>query len=89
MPLVAPDIKKQLQDTIFAAFKREFAKELAGNKNAENTYRRMAAAISDIAMVLVTQLQTNAQVTIPPGGIVTVGSPATQTTVTPSIGTIT
>ena len=74
MALVAATMKAQLNAAILAALQREFAKELAGGGPAAlDTYTRIAAALSDIADVIVTQIQTQAQVVIAPGTTNVVG----------------
>lgn len=77
MALVAPALKQKLEQAILAGLQREFAKEAAVDPT---TYKRMAAAISDIATVLVTAITTEAEV-LP--GIGTAGSPPAHTSVTP------
>jgi|GWRWMinimDraft_13_1066021.scaffolds.fasta_scaffold03989_2 hypothetical protein len=78
MPLVAPALKQKLEQAILAGLQREFAKESAVDPT---TYKRMAAAISDIATVLVTAITTEAEVL---AGAPTAGGPASQVTVGPS-----
>jgi hypothetical protein len=55
-------LKKKMSTTIEGALKREFAKEMASNSASADTYRRLAAAISDIAADIVAEILTNALV---------------------------
>ena len=64
MALVAAAVKSKMEDAIFAAMKLEFAKEMKSNKEAEKSYQRLAKAISEIATVMVDEIQTNAQVSL-------------------------
>lgn len=73
-------LKKALEARIIAAMAREFKEEMGVNKDAAKAHKRMAAALSDIAMDIVTMLLTECQVAV---GIQTAGSPASQTSVTP------
>lgn len=78
MALVAPALKQKLEQAILAGLQREFAKEAAVDPT---TYKRMAAAISDMATVLVTAITTEAEV-LP--GAPTAGSPAAHVVTGPS-----
>jgi hypothetical protein len=92
MALNASDMKAAFQARIYAGLQRVFGPEASEGTNyspeAQKQWRMMADAISDLAMDLVTQIQTNAQVI--PGiqvvGTSVTGGPVTATTVTP--GTI-
>lgn len=77
MALVAPKLKKDLETALVSALTREFAKEGGADPAS---HKKLAAAISDIALVIVKALQTEAEV-LP--GIATAGSPAAQTSVSP------
>ena len=77
MALVAPKIKKDLESALLAAFAREFPKEASADPSS---YKKMAAAISDAALIIVKALQTEAEI-IP--GIPTAGGSSAQATVAP------
>lgn len=75
MALVGPVLKKKMETALMAAFAREFKEEIAQNKTAAASHKKMAAAISDIALTIVEELLTQAQVA---PGIPTAGSPSSQ-----------
>lgn len=81
MPLVAPLIKKKVEQALISGFQKEFPKEAAADPSS---YARMAAAISELVPVLIEAIVTQAEV-LP--GIPTAGSPAAQVSV--SVGKIT
>lgn len=91
MPLIAPAIKSKFKDTIYAGLKREFS-AAAGKGDAyaavaDEFWLKLASAISDIAMDMVTELTTNAMVA--PGiPVATAGSPVAQTGATTAPGKI-
>lgn len=91
MPLVGPAMKAKFKDTIKAGLQREFSGEASKGQGyppvAEEMWTKLADAISDIAMDIVTEIQTNAQV-LPGQQVVTAGSPTTQTGATVSPGKI-
>lgn len=91
MPLVASEIKQKFQSRIYAGLQRVFGSEAAEGTNyspeAERQWQMMADAISDIAMDLVTEIQTNAEV-VPGQAVVTNGSATTQAGTTISPGKI-
>jgi len=80
MALVGPALKKKMETALIAAFTREFKDEIKQNPSALASHKKMAAAISDIALTIVEELLTTAQVS---PGIPTAGSPAAQTSVGP------
>jgi predicted nucleic acid-binding Zn ribbon protein len=88
MPLVAQEMKAKFQSRIYDGLQRVFGSEAAQGQNyspeAQKQWQMMADAISDIAMDIVTELTTNAQV-LPGQQVLTNGSPSTQTgaTITP------
>lgn len=78
-------LKKALEARIIAAMAREFKEEIAINNDAAKAHRRMAAALSDIAMDIVMMLLSEVQVA--PGiPVATAGSPAAQAGSTTSPG---
>ena len=77
MALLAPALKQKLEQAILAGLQKEFAKEAGSDPTS---HKRMAAAISNIAEVLVAAITTEAEV-LP--GIGTAGGPAAQSTITP------
>jgi len=90
MPLIAPAIKAKFKDTIHSGLKREFS-AAAGKGDgfppvADEFWMKLADAISDIAMDLVTEMTTNAMV-VPGQQVVGVGGgvpgPVTGSTVSP------
>lgn len=80
MPLVPSVMKKQMEAAIFAGLTREFKEEIAQNPEATKGHKKLASAISDIAMVIIEQFLSSAEVA---PGIATAGSPASQTSVSP------
>ncbi len=87
MPLVGPAIKQQAEAQLLTAFAREFKDVYAANPGAAADHKKMAAAISDIILTIVTAIQTQAQVA--PGiPVATAGSPAAQTGATVAPGMI-
>jgi len=80
MPLVPAVMKKKMEAALIAAFNREFPDAVAQNPSAVASYQKQAAAISDIALVIVEELLASAQVS---PGIATAGSPSAQTSVSP------
>lgn len=94
MPLVAAKLKNKMKDTLEKALKEQFAKDAKDNEKASEMWTKMAAAISEVAVDIVTAIQQDAEVA--PGiqiivnpGIPTAGSPAAQTTVGPGNGATT
>lgn len=78
MALVIPKLKQDLEAAIMAALQSQYAKEGGADPSS---YKKLAEAIATgVSQVIVTALQTDAQV-LP--GIGTAGSPAAQTSVTP------
>jgi len=77
MPMVGAALKQQIEQALTSAFEREFGKDSSADPTA---HAKLASAISDIGLILVTYLQTNAQVA---PGIPTAGSPAAQVTTAP------
>jgi hypothetical protein len=70
-------MKKKMEAALIAAFSREFKDEIAQSPTAAASHRKLAAAISDIAMTIVEELLTSAE--IAPGiPVATAGSPAAQ-----------
>ena len=61
MPLVADALKKQIEAILITALTRELGDE--GGSDPES-HKKLAAAISDIAIPLVTALQTQALVNV-------------------------
>ncbi len=66
MPLEASSMKAKFKDRIFQSLKREFQSEISKGTGfqpeAEKMLLKIASAVSDIAMDIVQELQTNAQV---------------------------
>ena len=84
MALVPATMKKDIEAILISAFTREFKDEVVANPKATDGHKKLAAAISDIANVIVLHLTTLCQVA--PGiPVTTAGSPAAQagTTVGP------
>ncbi len=78
MPLIAATIQQSMSAAIEAALDTQLPE---GIKADPTSHQKMAAAIAEgVTQVLITALLTEAEV-LP--GIVTVGSPVTQTTTTP------
>jgi hypothetical protein len=87
MPLVGPVLKQKLQARILSSLSREFKDEIAKNPGAAASHAKLAAALSDIALDIVLELQTSAQVA--PGiPVATAGSPAAQAGATTGPGVI-
>jgi hypothetical protein len=90
MPLVATEIKQKFQDRIHQGLKRAFNSDASKGQSydpvADANWAKMADAISDIAMDLVTELTTNAMV-VPGQQVVGTGGgvpgPMTGATITP------
>lgn len=84
MPLVAAEMKQKFQSRIHDGLKRAFGSDTDSQADAQ--WAKMADAISDIAMDIVTELTTNAMV-LPGQQIVGVGGgipgPVSGATVTP------
>lgn len=91
MPLVGPAIKSKFQTTIHNGLKREFSAAAAKGQNyppiADEFWTKLANAISDIAMDIVEEIQSNAQV-VPGQQVTTQGSPTNHTGSTVSPGKI-
>lgn len=80
MALVAAAIQKQMEAAIMSALMAQHAESAAADPTS---HQKTAAAIAQgVTTVLITALQTQAQV-LP--GIATAGSPAAQTSVSPGI----
>lgn len=80
-------LKQKMQARIISALAREFKEEMKANPEAQKAHKKMAAAISDIAMDIVTMLLSEVQVQVTPGiAVATVGSPAAQTGATTAPG---
>lgn len=90
MPLIGPLLKTKMQATIFAALQKEFQSDIAkgGQYAADATamHKKMAAAISEIALDIVDEITSNAMV-MPGQSVVGVGGgipgPVTANTVSP------
>lgn len=91
MALVAPSIKAKFKDTIYSGLKREFSAAIARGENyppiADEFWLKLANAISDIAMDIVDEIHSNAQV-VPGQQVATTGSPSAHTGTTVSPGKI-
>jgi hypothetical protein len=80
MALVAATIQKQMEAAIMSALMTQHAKSAVADPES---HQKTAAAIAQgVTTVLITALQTQAQV-LP--GIATAGSPAAQTSVSPGV----
>jgi hypothetical protein len=77
MALIADKLKKDIEKQLLNALNREFKDS---QKADADSNKKLAAAISDIALVIVKALQTEAEV-LP--AIPTAGSPASQVTTAP------
>ncbi len=77
MPMVPTKLKSDIEAILVSALTRELGPEAAADPSS---HKKLAAAISDIAIPIVTMLLTEAQVA---PGIPTAGSPAAQATVAP------
>lgn len=62
MPLVAAKMKKDLETAILAGLMREHKDDIKANPKAADAHKKMAAALSDIANVIVLALLTEAQI---------------------------
>lgn len=90
MPLVAAEMKQKFQSRIYDGLQRVFGSEAAQGENyspeAQKQWQMLADAISDIAMDIVNEIQTNATV-LPGQAVVGTGGgvpgPMTGTTVSP------
>jgi hypothetical protein len=92
MALSGSVMKSAFQSTIYAGLKRVFASEVAQASDytsvAEAQWEKLADALSDIAVDIVTQIQTDAEVA--PGiAVSTTGSASAQTGTTTAPGKIT
>ena len=91
MALVASEMKAKFQTRIAAGLQRVFASEMASATGyaaiSQAQWALLADAISDIAMDIVTEITTNAEV-VPGQAVVTLGSPTTQAGSTISPGKI-
>lgn len=85
MPLVGASLKAKFKDSIYNGLKREMG-GANGGASADAFLQKLANAISDIAMDLVDELHSNAQVA-PGQQVVGVGGgipgPVTASTVSP------
>lgn len=77
MPMVPSKLKQDIEAILVSALTRELAAEAGADPSS---HKKLAAAISDIAIPIVTMLLTEAQVA---PGIPTAGSPAAQVTTAP------
>ena len=75
--MVAEALKKEMEAALMTAYAREFKNEAAADPTS---YKKQAAVISDLALVLVKFLATQVQVN---AGIPTAGSPASQISIGP------
>lgn len=84
-------MKQKLESRIYAGLARVFGPEVGQGTNyppeAQRQWHMIADAISDIAMDIVTEIQSNAEV-VPGQQVVTNGGPSTQTGATVSPGKI-
>jgi hypothetical protein len=91
MPLIAPEMKARFQNTIKAGLQRVYSSDVSQGQGytpeAQAEWAKLADAISDIAMDIVTELTTNAEV-LPGQAVVTAGSPVAQAGTTVSPGKI-
>jgi len=72
MPLVASEMKAKFQTRIHAGLARVFSSDHDSQVDAQ--WMKMADAISDIALDLVMEIQTNAEV-VPGQAVATSGGP--------------
>ena len=87
MPLVAAKMQKDMESRLQSAFSQVFQEEIAKNPEAKKGHDKMAKAIAQIAIDIVTAITTSAQVN--PGiPVTTAGSPAAQSGATTAPGTI-
>jgi len=94
MPLVGAKLKNKMKETLEKSLKEKFAKDAKDNDKATEMWTKMADAISEIAVDIVTAIQQDAEVA--PGiqilvnpGIPTAGSAAAQVTTGPGNGATT
>jgi tRNA A37 threonylcarbamoyltransferase TsaD len=91
MPLQGPSIKAKFKDTIYSGLKREFMQAVSQGQGyppiADEFWLKLANAISDIAIDMVDEIQSNAQV-VPGQQVVTNGGPSSQVGATVSPGKI-
>jgi hypothetical protein len=83
MPLVGPAVKAAMKAAIQAGLAREFGDVSSTSGYAgisAQQWEKLADAISDVGLVMVLQIQANAQVA---PGIPTAGGPTNQATVAP------
>jgi len=85
MPLQGSEMKARFQATIHAGLARVFASDT--DSQADPSWAKIADAISDIAMDIVTEITTNAQV-VPGIPVATAGSPVAQSGATTGSGKI-
>lgn len=85
MPLQAAEMKAKFESRIHDGLKRVFSSDTDSQADAQ--WAKIADAISDIAMDIVTEITTNATV-VPGQQVVTAGSPTAQTGTTVSPGQI-
>ncbi len=66
MPLASavPTLQKDIQAALEAAFAREFASETGSNDAASDSHKRMAKAISDIAIPIIATITSQALVIV-------------------------
>lgn len=91
MPLVAAAMKAKMQTRIHQGLKRTFSPAVNQGKDysgiAEEFWEKLADAISDIAMDVVSEIQQNAEV-VPGQQVTTQGGPTNQAGQTVSPGKI-
>lgn len=84
MPMNPSALKNKMKSTIYNGLKSQFGNSAGKGENyssvADEQWRKMAEAISDIALDIIMEIVQNAQV-MP--GIPTAGGPTNQTTVAP------
>lgn len=78
MPIVPPKLKKDIEDAVSSALAREFAEEASISDTASADHKRLAAAISDMGLVIATFLIS--EVAVAPGiPLASAGSPVAHT----------
>lgn len=83
--LIGSKLKKTMEARLIAALTREMESELSANPAAAASHRKLAAAISDIALDIIDCLLSDAQ--IAPGiPVATVGGPTAQSGTTTAPG---
>ena len=91
MPMNGYALKTKLKQTIYEGLKAEFSESASKGDNylaeADKQWQKMAEALSGIAVDIISEIQTNASV-LPGIPVATAGSPAAQTGVTTSPGSI-